>query len=90
MSATVSKVRVHKIAIYIHNFYYFRYILYQCIMLLSSILGPGTIFLMIVGAISISFNIDTFLALIIVALPVSLFCLLCFISNSGKQVCHQK
>ncbi|KAK6024031.1 Chitin synthase, partial [Ostertagia ostertagi] len=35
------------------------YILYQMVMLVSSILGPGTIFLMVVGAISISFNIDT-------------------------------
>ena len=39
------------------------YIFYQVIMLISSILGPGTIFLMIVGAISISFNIGMLLFL---------------------------
>lgn len=39
------------------------YIIYQLVMLISSILGPGTIFLMIVGAISISFEIDTKISL---------------------------
>ncbi|EJD73888.1 chitin synthase [Loa loa] len=62
------------------------YILYQCIMLVSSILGPGTIFLMVVGALSISFNIDTSLSLFIVTLPVVSFCLMCFISDSEKQL----
>ncbi|KAK6103545.1 Chitin synthase family protein [Brugia pahangi] len=62
------------------------YILYQCIMLISSILGPGTIFLMVVGALSISFNIDTSLSLFIVTLPVALFCFMCFISDSEKQL----
>ncbi|EJW75806.1 hypothetical protein WUBG_13282, partial [Wuchereria bancrofti] len=62
------------------------YILYQCIMLTSSILGPGTIFLMVVGALSISFNIDTSLSLFIVTLPVASFCFMCFISDSEKQL----
>ncbi|VDN88631.1 unnamed protein product [Brugia pahangi] len=55
-------------------------------MLISSILGPGTIFLMVVGALSISFNIDTSLSLFIVTLPVALFCFMCFISDSEKQL----
>ncbi|CAG9533278.1 unnamed protein product [Cercopithifilaria johnstoni] len=62
------------------------YILYQCIMLISSILGPGTIFLMVVGALSISFNIDTSLSLFIVTVPVATFCTMCFISDSEKQL----
>uniref|UniRef100_A0A915Q6U5 chitin synthase n=1 Tax=Setaria digitata TaxID=48799 RepID=A0A915Q6U5_9BILA len=62
------------------------YILYQCIMLASSILGPGTIFLMVVGALSISFNIDTSLSLFIVTLPVASFCFMCFVSDSEKQL----
>ncbi|VBB27485.1 unnamed protein product, partial [Acanthocheilonema viteae] len=62
------------------------YILYQCIMLTSSILGPGTIFLMVVGALSISFNIDTSLSLFIVTLPVATFCFMCFISDTEKQL----
>ncbi|KAI6189337.1 Chitin synthase [Aphelenchoides fujianensis] len=53
--------------------------LYQLLMLISSILGPGTIFLMIVGAISISFEIDTKISLAIVTIPVVLFCVICLI-----------
>ncbi|TMS32858.1 hypothetical protein L596_000656 [Steinernema carpocapsae] len=62
------------------------YIIYQCIMLISSILGPGTIFLMVVGAISISFNIDTTIALICVSLPVAFFCTVCLIGKPDKQL----
>ncbi|KAI1727540.1 chitin synthase domain-containing protein [Ditylenchus destructor] len=62
------------------------YIIYQFIMLVSSILGPGTIFLMVVGAISISFNIDTRLALLIVTFPVVLFCVCCLTCKTEKQL----
>lgn len=62
------------------------YIFYQFIMLISSILGPGTIFLMIVGAVSISFNIDTKISLVIVALPVIFFCIVCLTAKSDKQL----
>uniref|UniRef100_A0A914DD04 Uncharacterized protein n=1 Tax=Acrobeloides nanus TaxID=290746 RepID=A0A914DD04_9BILA len=66
------------------------YIVYQLVMLISSILGPGTIFLMVVGAISISFNIDTKLALLVVMLPVLTFCIICLVGNPSTQlVCAQ-
>ena len=55
-------------------------------MLISSILGPGTIFLMVVGAISISFNIDTKLGLIIVTIPVALFSAVCLVGRPKTQV----
>nr|CDJ87433.1 Fungal chitin synthase domain containing protein [Haemonchus contortus] len=62
------------------------YILYQTVMLISSILGPGTIFLMVVGAISISFNIDTTWSLLIVSLPVATFCIVCLTAKPEKQL----
>ncbi|CAJ0581649.1 unnamed protein product, partial [Mesorhabditis spiculigera] len=62
------------------------YIIYQVVMLISSILGPGTIFLMIVGAISISFNISTTLSLIAVAIPVVLFIIVCLVCTQEKQL----
>uniref|UniRef100_A0A914Y9X1 chitin synthase n=1 Tax=Panagrolaimus superbus TaxID=310955 RepID=A0A914Y9X1_9BILA len=62
------------------------YIIYQLVMLISSILGPGTIFLMIVGAISISFNIDTTVSLIIITIPMLIFCIVCLISKPDKQM----
>uniref|UniRef100_A0A0N5BY92 chitin synthase n=1 Tax=Strongyloides papillosus TaxID=174720 RepID=A0A0N5BY92_STREA len=62
------------------------YIIYQCIMLVSSILGPGSIFLMVVGAISISFNIDMAIAFIVVAIPVGLFSIACLTLPQQKQL----
>ncbi|KJH49747.1 Chitin synthase [Dictyocaulus viviparus] len=62
------------------------YILYQMVMLVSSILGPGTIFLMVVGAISISFNLDTIWSLLIVTLPVATFCIVCLTAKPEKQL----
>ncbi|EYC16675.1 hypothetical protein Y032_0033g2779 [Ancylostoma ceylanicum] len=62
------------------------YIIYQMVMLVSSILGPGTIFLMIVGAISISFNIDTNWSLLIVSVPVVTFCIVCLVAKPEKQL----
>uniref|UniRef100_A0A1I8BD69 chitin synthase n=1 Tax=Meloidogyne hapla TaxID=6305 RepID=A0A1I8BD69_MELHA len=62
------------------------YIAYQLVMLFSSVLGPGTIFLMIVGAISISFNIDTRLALLIVTTPVVCFCICCLTCSTDTQL----
>lgn len=58
------------------------------VMLISSILGPGTIFLMVVGAISISFNIDTSWSLLIVSVPVVIFCIVCLTAKPDKQVTY--
>ncbi|VDN19299.1 unnamed protein product [Cylicostephanus goldi] len=62
------------------------YIIYQTVMLISSVLGPGTIFLMVVGAISISFNIDTTWSLLIVSIPVVTFCVVCLIAKPERQL----
>ncbi|CAI5440716.1 unnamed protein product [Caenorhabditis angaria] len=62
------------------------YIIYQLVMLISSILGPGTIFVMIVGAISISFTIDTMISLIIVSVPVVIFIAVCLTATQEKQL----
>ncbi|CAB3404677.1 unnamed protein product [Caenorhabditis bovis] len=62
------------------------YIIYQLVMLISSVLGPGTIFVMIVGAISISFTIDTMISLIIVSVPVIIFIVVCLTATQEKQL----
>ncbi|CAD5211352.1 unnamed protein product [Bursaphelenchus okinawaensis] len=62
------------------------YIFYQLIMLVSSILGPGTIFLMVVGAVSISFNLDIAISLLMVTVPVVLFCVVCLMSPPNYQI----
>uniref|UniRef100_A0A8R1DIP0 chitin synthase n=1 Tax=Caenorhabditis japonica TaxID=281687 RepID=A0A8R1DIP0_CAEJA len=66
------------------------YIIYQLVMLISSILGPGTIFVMVVGAISISFTIDTMISLVIVSIPVIIFIAVCLTSKPEHQlICAQ-
>lgn len=66
------------------------YIIYQLVMLVSSILGPGTIFVMIVGAISISFTIDTMISLVIVSIPVIIFIVVCLTAKPEHQlICAQ-
>lgn len=63
-----------------------RYIAYQFVMLLSSILGPGTIFLMTVGAISISFDVNSYIAFVCVFTPVAVFATMCLTCTAEKQV----
>lgn len=63
-----------------------RYIGYQFVMLVSSVLGPGTIFLMVVGAISISFDLDTSFSFLVVSVPVIFFGVVCYTCSSSKQV----
>lgn len=59
-------------------------------MLISSILGPGTIFVMIIGAISISFSIDTLISLVIVSIPVVVFIVVCLTAKPEHQlICAQ-
>ncbi|CAO4368072.1 unnamed protein product [Caenorhabditis nigoni] len=66
------------------------YIIYQLVMLISSILGPGTIFVMIIGAISISFTIDTMISLVIVSIPVIIFIVVCLVCKPEHQlICAQ-
>ena len=55
--------------------------------MVSSILTPGTIFLLILGAINMAYpSIDLWVALIINLLPVTVMVVLCFISTSQVQV----
>jgi len=55
--------------------------------MVSSILTPGTIFLMVLGAINLAYpTIDLWVALLMNALPVSIMVVLCFKAKSDTQV----
>ena len=57
--------------------------------MVSSILTPGTIFLLILGAINMAYpTIDLWVALLINLLPVTMMVVLCFISKSQVQVIY--
>jgi chitin synthase len=66
------------------------YMFYQLILLLSSIIGPGTIFLVMVGALQLALDkfvkLSFFESFIINLVPVLIFTLLCFRAKADKQV----
>lgn len=63
------------------------YILYQMFLMICSILTPGTIFLMVLGAISMAFPaIPPFAGMIVNLIPVIGMIILCFVAKSSTQV----
>nr|Q8T5G8.1 RecName: Full=Chitin synthase; AltName: Full=Chitin-UDP acetyl-glucosaminyl transferase [Meloidogyne artiellia]AAG40111.1 chitin synthase [Meloidogyne artiellia] len=86
MANVIDLLRDYRNVVRVNDSVSIWYIAYQLVMLFSSVLGPGTIFLMIVGAISISFNIDTRLALLIVTTPVLCFCVCCLTCGTETQL----
>ena len=63
------------------------YIAYQTAMMVSSILTPGTIFMLVVGAITSAYpEIPLFGSLILNLIPVGIFLLLVFTAKSNTQV----
>jgi len=56
--------------------------------MVSSILTPGTIFLMILGAINMAYpQLSLYWALVLNLVPIAVFILLCFVTESNIQVC---
>ncbi len=64
----------------------FLYIAYQLLLFLSSMITPGTIFLLIVGALNSAFKIDLITSLLINIVPLFLFLIVCFTMKSKWQV----
>lgn len=63
------------------------YIMYQMLLMVSSILTPGTIFLMVLGALNMAYpSLSLYWALAINLLPVGIFILLCYLAKSDTQV----
>ena len=52
----------------------------------GTILGPGTIFLMLVGAFVAAFNIGNWQAFQYNIYPILIFMIVCFVANSSAQV----
>lgn len=62
------------------------YIFYQAILISSTILGPGTIFLMLVGAFVAAFKIDNWTSFHYNIFPILFFMVVCFTCKSNIQV----
>ncbi|XP_050419061.2 chitin synthase chs-2 [Patella vulgata] len=63
------------------------YVLYQLLLFFSSIVTPGTTFLLIVGAINMAFpTLDLLDALLANLAPICLFMVICFVAKSEWQL----
>ncbi|XP_015608863.1 chitin synthase chs-2 isoform X1 [Cephus cinctus] len=62
------------------------YISYQILLMGGTILGPGTIFLMLVGAFVAAFKIDNWTSFYYNIIPILLFMLVCFTCKSNIQL----
>ncbi|CAG0901858.1 unnamed protein product, partial [Darwinula stevensoni] len=64
----------------------FPYICYQFMLMMGTILGPGTIFLMLVGAFVAAFRIDNWTSFYANIVPILFFMVICFLAKSKHQV----
>ncbi|XP_058798456.1 chitin synthase chs-2-like [Phymastichus coffea] len=62
------------------------YILYQWVLMGSTILGPGTIFLMLVGAFVAAFGIDNYTSFVYNIVPILIFCSVCYFTKEQTQL----
>ncbi|XP_014680917.1 PREDICTED: uncharacterized protein LOC106820845 isoform X2 [Priapulus caudatus] len=62
------------------------YMIYQWALLLCAIIGPGTIFLMITGAMNLVFHINMWTSFCINMLPVALFVIVCMTTQTNTQL----
>lgn len=62
------------------------YILYQAMLMVGTIIGPGTIFLMMVGALVSVFNTDIWTSFMWNFIPLLGFMLICYFCKQKYQV----
>lgn len=62
------------------------YIIYQAMLMFGTILGPGTIFLMLVGAMNAVFHISNWDSFIINMIPIMIYIVICFTCESEVQI----
>jgi len=55
--------------------------------MVGTILGPGTIFLMLVGAFATAFNLDQWSSFLYNFIPILIFIIVCFLCKTDIQVC---
>ncbi|XP_059481100.1 chitin synthase chs-2-like [Neocloeon triangulifer] len=64
----------------------FLYMIYQGFLLVGSVLGPGTIFLMLVGAFVAAFQINQWLSFSYNLIPVTIFMVICYFAKEKTQL----
>jgi len=61
-------------------------LLSQAAMFVGSILGPGTVFLMFVGALVAAFKLDTWTSFLYNIVPILIYMFVCFFCKEKTQV----
>ena len=59
---------------------------FQAMMLIFALIGPGTIFLMLVGAMALTLNIEMWGAVVLNIIPLLIFIILCYVGKTQTQV----
>lgn len=62
------------------------YIIYQAMLMFGTVLGPGTIFLMLVGAMNAVFHISNWDSFVINMIPILIYMIICFTCKSDVQI----
>ena len=62
------------------------YILYQVIILIFTLTGPGMIFIMLIGTTGSIIGVDSTISLIINAIPLIMFIIVCFFAKADSQI----
>ncbi|KAG8237767.1 hypothetical protein J437_LFUL017831 [Ladona fulva] len=62
------------------------YIIYQMVLMAGTVLGPGTIFLMLVGAFVAAFKIDNWTSFYYNLIPILIYMAVCFLCESKVQI----
>jgi len=55
-------------------------------MMIGTILGPGSIYIMLCGALNLAFGMTNSIAFIVNLIPLVLFILVCFYAKSDVQI----
>lgn len=66
--------------------YYTIVLTFQFGLMIGSILGPGTIFLMLVGAFATAFNLGQWDSFVLNFVPIGIFLVVCYFCKSDVQV----
>ncbi|KAK4004959.1 hypothetical protein OUZ56_006685 [Daphnia magna] len=64
----------------------FPYICYHIMLMIGTVIGPGTIFLMIVGSWSVAFHVDNWTSFWINLVPILFFIIICLTTKAKFQV----
>lgn len=80
----------YKRTVKVNNNISFLYILYQGLLMGGSILGPGNIFLMLVGAFVAAFKIDNWTSFLYNIVPILIYMFVCFVCESKIQLLAAK